>query len=134
MAYCKKTTCSKCGKPKEESRLREGYCKACHNARNKAERPKYKDLKPEVKRKEIVRSYARSYVKQGYLRKQPCEVCGSENNIEMHHEDYSKPLLVKWLCRKHHMEIHKVVKSGYDTGYNTRKLERLKNIKDSFAE
>lgn len=48
-------------------------------------------------------SYA---VKTGKLIKRHCEICGSFFKINAHHEDYSKPLNVKWLCWDHHMEIH----------------------------
>ena len=37
----------------------------------------------------------------------PCEVCGNPNT-EAHHDDYSKPLEVRWLCFKHHRAWHKV--------------------------
>jgi len=37
---------------------------------------------------------------------EPCEVCGSTKNIEGHHEDYSKPKDITWLCKKHHDERH----------------------------
>ena len=42
----------------------------------------------------------------GLLKEQPCEVCGAAHAIHAHHEDYSKPLDVKWLCAKHHGELH----------------------------
>jgi hypothetical protein len=44
-------------------------------------------------------------VKTGKLIKTPCQVCG-ELKVEGHHPDYSRPLDVVWLCRKHHNEIH----------------------------
>lgn len=31
----------------------------------------------------------------------PCEVCGTRKS-EAHHEDYSKPLEIIWLCSYHH--------------------------------
>lgn len=42
---------------------------------------------------------------KGFLVKQPCEVCGSID-AQAHHDDYSKPLVVRWLCRVHHMRLH----------------------------
>jgi hypothetical protein len=46
-------------------------------------------------------------VRIGRLVRQPCEVCGSTTNVHAHHDDYSKPLDVRWLCYEHHMEVHK---------------------------
>lgn len=41
------------------------------------------------------------------VNKKSCEVCG-EVKVHAHHDDYSKPLNVKWLCSKHHGELHKL--------------------------
>lgn len=40
------------------------------------------------------------------LRALPCEVCGSTVKLEAHHEDYSRPMYIHWLCQKHHAELH----------------------------
>lgn len=44
-------------------------------------------------------------VRDGRIQRQPCNVCGKVKT-EGHHPDYSKPLDVIWLCRKHHLELH----------------------------
>lgn len=44
----------------------------------------------------------------GKLTKLPCEVCGSEK-VVAHHEDYSRPLEVTWLCREHHGQRHREI-------------------------
>jgi hypothetical protein len=46
-------------------------------------------------------------LRAGRLIRQPCEVCGAAKS-EAHHDDYSLPLTVRWLCRKHHAEHHLV--------------------------
>lgn len=43
-------------------------------------------------------------VRRGKLERLPCEVCGDE--AQAHHDDYSKPLDVRWLCFRHHREEH----------------------------
>jgi len=53
------------------------------------------------------RNRVRSDVHEGRMIKLPCEVCGNTKS-QGHHEDYSKPLKVKWLCAKHHKEVHNV--------------------------
>jgi hypothetical protein len=45
-------------------------------------------------------------IKGGHLFKQPCEDCGSEDSLHAHHDDYLKPLNVRWLCAAHHRQWH----------------------------
>ena len=44
-------------------------------------------------------------LKKGLLTRQPCEECGAEKT-DAHHDDYAKPLEVRWLCRRHHTLWH----------------------------
>ena len=50
-------------------------------------------------------------IRDGRLIKKPCEVCGNKK-VEAHHPDYRSYLKVKWLCFKHHRELH-----GQKTNY-----------------
>lgn len=45
-------------------------------------------------------------LRYGKLVKKPCEICGSARYVDAHHDDYSKPLDVRWLCRSHHVLHH----------------------------
>lgn len=38
----------------------------------------------------------------GKLVRRSCEVCGA-TRVHAHHDDYSKPLSVRWLCPLHHV-------------------------------
>lgn len=42
-------------------------------------------------------------IRDGKIVRQPCEVCGGK--AQAHHDDYAKPLEVRWLCFKHHREL-----------------------------
>lgn len=49
-------------------------------------------------------------IRRGRIERGPCEVCGTTENVHGHHDDYSKPLDVRWLCRDHHLELHRVLR------------------------
>lgn len=55
--------------------------------------------------KKKAKTAVRSALKSGKLLKMPCQVCGNEK-VHAHHEDYSKPLDVVWLCVRHHEDVH----------------------------
>lgn len=59
------------------------------------------------KLKSTTRAKTNYAVKTEKLIKGSCEVCGTNENIHAHHEDYTKPLQIKWLCSPHHTEAHK---------------------------
>jgi ribosomal protein S27AE len=48
-------------------------------------------------------------VRNGILIAMPCEKCGS-TPTHAHHDDYSKPLDVRWLCAVCHVDEHIKVK------------------------
>lgn len=60
------------------------------------------------KRPEIQKAYSilHNALRVGVLEKKPCQICGNKIS-EAHHDDYSKPLHVMWLCRQHHSALHK---------------------------
>ncbi len=55
--------------------------------------------------KDRARNLVTKAMKAGSLRRQPCEKCGTKR-AQAHHDDYSKPLQVRWLCYKHHLAEH----------------------------
>src|SRR5262252_1357455 len=44
-------------------------------------------------------------LRSGKLVQGPCEVCGAAK-VHAHHDDYTKPLEVRWLCPEHHAQHH----------------------------
>jgi hypothetical protein len=49
-------------------------------------------------------SYA---IRIGKIKKQNCTKCDSSKDLHAHHEDYTKPLEIIWLCRTCHFQRHK---------------------------
>lgn len=61
------------------------------------------------------------------VRKDKCEECGKSgkfkdgrNSVQAHHDDYNKPLDVRWLCQKCHHKWHK-----HNTAVRKEVLEEL---------
>jgi hypothetical protein len=38
---------------------------------------------------------------------EPCNVCGETESVQGHHDDYTRPLEVRWLCRRCHAAVHR---------------------------
>jgi len=83
------------------------------SAKGKAAQARRKERHPERVR---ARSAANHAIRDGLLIPQPCEVCGEfllgdggRRLVDAHHDDYSKPLDVRWLCGEHHAEHHRAL-------------------------
>jgi hypothetical protein len=95
-----------------------GQCKVCHSKRvvNNREQKKllsFSEIAPhkkfwlqENKLKRKAHQDVSYAIQTKRLIRQPCERCGTTEHVVAHHEDYSKPLEVVWLCKKHHKERH----------------------------
>ena len=94
--------CSKCGKLCD--RLGQRYCRDCHALNMRIWRYGRRPS-DEERLKQRCRGQSRYYFKQGLIEWMPCQVCLSRDS-EMHHQDYNQPLLVDWLCRKCHLDLH----------------------------
>ncbi len=66
--------------------------------------------KPQTRLKVLARNTVHAALKDGRLQRQPCEVCGA-TIVHGHHDDYSKPLEVRWLCPEHHRDHHNAMRA-----------------------
>lgn len=58
----------------------------------------------------------RSAEKKGLIERGPCEVCHAVHGVDGviihgHHDDYDKPMQVRWLCILHHRQLHAAKKA-----------------------
>ena len=84
--------------------------------------PRLKSRKehPQTARKFLANNLVTHAIAKGILIPEPCEICGlfgkdakGRSQVEAHHDDYNKPLEVRWLCREHHAYWHKYMKPKY---------------------
>lgn len=130
----KKLACNKCAKILPSSKfpfafnLSRGFgytCKQCNNktARQYHNRIKYNSyMKRWVKlnkNKKNARTRIGNLLRGGKITKQNCFLCGSSSQINAHHIDYNFPSKIIWLCRKHHIDLHR----------NEKTLEELTKLK-----
>ena len=78
----------------------QSYCQKKNNTHLERDTQKMNE-----KKRRKAREIFNHYMRDNHLERQPCEVCGAK--AEAHHDDYDKPLEVRWLCFKHHREWHK---------------------------
>ena len=92
------------GKLPHRIKLNKKYIKTAEGKKTrKRGTTKYREKYPE---KYAAVRLLESAVKRGIIKKGPCEICGKTKLVHGHHDDYYKPLDVRWLCVKHHTEHH----------------------------
>lgn len=100
--------CVICGKGYISARVRD----VCDVPECQTAAKMYRTDKMFAKNPNILAAYRhidslRKKVKRGTLNRPYCSVCGTSDNVQWHHPDYSKPLQVIPLCRAHHKEAHR---------------------------
>jgi len=95
----------------------------------------------EERKPDRARSKVQYFVKTGKLIPSPiCEQCGKEGKTRAHHNDYDKPLEIKWLCGTCHGTLecpaHKPKKRGVcnDGRGNRPKTERNQKIMEYWGK
>lgn len=56
---------------------------------------------------DVARSKAYIALRKGEIKRDNCKHCGSDFDLQMHHEDYNSPYDITWLCRECHIKEHK---------------------------
>ena len=105
-------------KPCEIARLADRREKGLHLEKTRRHIAKHKVKYPEQALANKIFSTA---IRSGkIIRPETCEVCGNapprnrlgRSAIQGHHDDYSKPLEVRWFCHPCHIQHHRNLKNG----------------------
>jgi hypothetical protein len=128
-----KKSCFKCGEEKplaeyyRHKQMADGHlnkCKACtkSDVRSHRQDPRYRakvlaydrargcrqspEYLREWRRKNPEKAHAHKQVQMHLENPGVCSECPSTFHVEAHHDDYSKPLDVRWLCAACHKQHH----------------------------
>lgn len=110
--------CKECAKQdvKKNYEKKVDYYRTYDKSRNKSQKRRnmrqeyllwYEEAFPE---KIMARRILNHAIRDGKLIRLPCERCGRKDG-HAHHEDYSRPLDVVWLCPPHHRQRHEDMKA-----------------------
>lgn len=79
----------------------------------KAEQMRRYAADAELRVRHAARRAVRTAIESGAMVPQPCFICGCK--AEAHHVAYDLPLVVTWLCKPHHREVHNDAKAAGGT-------------------
>lgn len=102
-ARCKECDRARRPDPADQARWQRDYARR-HPDRIAAKERRRRKAEPE---KVAAREALRAAIKLGRIkRRSTCENCGEADGVEAHHDDYSQPFEVEWLCRECHFARH----------------------------
>jgi hypothetical protein len=88
--------CKVCDRRRDKQRLKDG---SLHRSNER-----WKNHHPKAAKAHRILHAA---IKRGDIQRGPCSECGKPG-AHGHHDDYSKPLAVTWLCLHCHHELHRL--------------------------
>ena len=108
-----RSRCKPCNREDTQEYIKTGYYREYYKRPEIIERrkPYMREYmrgytkQPDVAVKVFARHYLNNAITAGTINREPCTMCGKEQ-AHGHHEDYSKPLLVVWLCSGCHWKLH----------------------------
>lgn len=109
--------CSRCKQTKQrvdfyrDRTTKDTYSNVCKDCDREKQRLRaIKNVGKELKAREPAKIKARALInnglKSGSIVRQECFLC-DEAESEAHHLNYDFPSKVIWLCRSHHLELHR---------------------------
>lgn len=101
--------CKDCNKidVRENRKSKIEYYREYDRGRGNRQKPNYfSEYRKKFPNKYRAHTMVSNAIRDGRLHKEPCAVCGLSSNVHAHHDDYLKPLNVRWLCAAHHKQWH----------------------------
>ncbi len=100
--------CKDCTKKDSTNRRNKNLEAVREYDRNRGNRQGYeytKDYRKKYPKKAAAHRKVNYELRKGSILKKPCEVCGAVK-VVAHHDDYDRPLEIRWLCQAHHTQWH----------------------------
>lgn len=101
--------CKECNKKdvRENRKKKVEYYREYDKERGNRQGISYlKEYRKRFPKKWAAHKIVRFAIKCGYTTKSPCEKCGCSEKTHAHHDDYHKPLEIRWLCPACHRAWH----------------------------
>lgn len=101
--------CKECNKNdvKENRIVNIQYYREYDRKRGNRQGPEYfKEYNSKYPNKYRAHTLVSNAIRSGKLHPEPCCECGSLENTHAHHDDYAKPLNIRWMCASCHKYWH----------------------------
>jgi hypothetical protein len=113
MADGRLNKCKECTKKDVKQRYYLVHEERCAYERERWDRPSRRAQALSAQRrrrkrnpeKQAARNAVAHAIRDGRMSRRPCQSCGTTKKVQAHHNDYSKPLDVEWLCFRCHREV-----------------------------